>query len=188
MKIRFILFFIFLCLQTVPYAQSGLVLGGGISLGYTDNPLTAGDGKVISGFHVSLNGRFGQDIWYLRPGLELHILKLEGEKLLDPFSDKAAMYVLKVPAQIGLRLIKTELFSLRLAGGFVFSYVTSIQENSISLNHDTVTDTQFGSLIGLGIDLGPICLDLHFEKALTELYKDTDYSIDYFFITAGIFF
>ena len=108
--------------------------------------------------------------------------------MLAPFTNKPAMYLLKFPAQIGLRLLKTENFNLRIAAGMQFSYTYSIQKNTMDINHDTVEDTQFGAMLGAGIDLGFIAIDVNFEKGMTELYTDTGYTSDYVFVTAGFFF
>lgn len=188
MKIQFILLILFVCWGAKTNGQSGLVLAVGASMGYTDNPATRANGEMLSGFHGSLSGRFGSNYWYVRPGIELHVIKLLPAKLLNPFNDKPAMYLLKVPVQLGIRLIKTDLFKLRVAGGMQFSYVTSIDDNTFNLDHNTITDTQFGALIGAGIDLGPMCFDVNFEKGITELYTNTGYTSDYIFISVGFFF
>lgn len=169
-------------------AQSVIVAGLGVSMGYADNPATSKDGEMLSGFHGSVSGRFGSKFWYLRPGIEIHKMQLFPHKMLDPFLDEPCMYLLKFPLQIGARLIKTEQFNFRIAGGMQFSYTASIQKNDQDLNSKTITDSQWGALLGAGIDLGPITFDVNFEKGLTELYKGTKYTVDYVIITAGISF
>lgn len=169
-------------------AQSGFVVAAGASMAYTDNPATSEKGKMISGFHGSLSGRIGCKNWYYRPGLELHVMQFYPEKVLNPFTNKPAMYFLKVPSQIGLRIIKADNFNLRVAGGFQFSFTVSIDDNNDNFNKNTIKDVQTGALIGAGIDLGPISIDVNFEKGLTELYSNTGYTADYLFISAGVFF
>ena len=115
-------------------------------------------------------------------------MKLVPEKILDPFSNLPAMYLLKFPAQLGLRIVKSENFNLRITGGFQFSYTISIEKNSLGLNHNTITDTQVGALFGAGLDLGPITFDVNFEKGMTEFYTNTGYTSDYILISAGVFF
>jgi hypothetical protein len=188
MKTQFILPVIVLFAFTQMHAQNGIVATAGVSMAYTDNPATSAEGEMISGFHVGLSGRIGKQIWYLKPGIELHVMQLKPEKLLNPFTYDPAMYLLKVPAQIGLKLVQKDNFKLRVAGGFQFSFTTSIDNNSEGLNKQTVKDTQLGALIGAGIDLGPVCIDFNFEKGLTELYSNTGYTADYIFISAGFLF
>jgi hypothetical protein len=188
MKTNLILLVIVIASCTQIRAQNALIISGGVSMAYTDNPATSADGEMISGFHIGLSGRIGKQNWYLKPGVELHIMQLKPEKLLNPFTNDPAMYLLKVPAQIGLKLLQKENFKFRVAGGFQFSFTTSIDKNTEGLNKQTVKDTQLGALIGAGIDLGPVCIDLNFEKGLTELYSNTGYTADYIFISLGFLF
>jgi hypothetical protein len=189
MKLQIELIIIFICSMMIHiHAQSKVVIGGGISMAYTDNPATSEKGQMINGYHGSLTARFGSTDWYIRPGLELHKMKMLPESTLNPFEDGPYMFILKVPAQLGLRLINTDNFGLRIQGGMQFSYVVSIQKNINNFNHNTITDTQFGALIGGGIDLGFVSIDVNFEKGLTELYTKTGYKSDYIIITAGISF
>jgi hypothetical protein len=188
MKVRIILFVLFAGICIAGYSQSGLSVVAGVSMSYTDNPNTSSKGEMINGFHAGLNGRIGRNYWFFKPGVELHVMKFYPEKLLNPFSDKPAMYLIKVPAQIGVRLFKTDFMALRVAGGLQFSFTAGFDNNSDNFNHNTIKDTQLGTLIGAGIDLGPMCIDVNFEKGLTELYTGTGYKADYIFISAGFFF
>ena len=79
-------------------------------------------------------------------------------------------------------------FNLRVAGGFQFSYTISIQKNSNDFTNSSIKDTQLGALIGGGIDLGFMAIDVNFEKGLSELYKGTEYKADYIFVTVGFLF
>ena len=188
MKILFIILVLLAAVGIKLNAQSGLVLAAGVSMAYTDNPATSEKGKMISGFHGSLSGRIGSKSWYYKPGLELHVMQFYPEKVLNPFTYKPAMYFLKVPSQIGLRLVKADNFNLRVAGGFQFSFTLSIDDNKDNFNGNTIKDVQTGALLGAGIDLGPISIDVNFEKGLTELYTNTGYTADYLLISAGVFF
>ena len=188
MKIHFLILALFASICVSLNAQSGVVLAAGVSMAYTDNPATSAKGQFISGYHGSLTGRLGADNWYLRPGIELHKMKLLPKKILDPFSDDPSMYLLKFPAQIGVRLLKKDNFNVRIAGGLQFTYTVSVQKNSLDLDLNTITENQFGALIGAGMDLGVMTIDVNFEKGLTELYKGKGYKADYIFVTAGFLF
>lgn len=188
MKALILFLSVFLSVLSPVNCQSGLTISVGLTMAFTDNPATNPSGELISGFHGGLNGRFGSNKWYFRPGIELHKVKLHSENLVNPFSEIPSAYFLKVPAQLGLRLIKTENFVFRILGGFQFSYLVSIQDNDFFLDHDTMTDTQIGALIGAGIDLGPLVIDFNFEKGLSELYKNLGYKSDYIYLSAGFLF
>ena len=87
MKAQFILLLLMAAVCGQLKAQTGLVAAAGVSMGYTNNPATSGVGKMISGYHGSLTGRFGSTNWYIRPGIEVHKMNLLPEKMLNPFSD-----------------------------------------------------------------------------------------------------
>lgn len=188
MKIQFILLVLLTCIYIRINAQSGIVLGGGATMGFTDNPATSAKGQMLSGYHGSLTGRLGKNYWYLRPGVEVHKVQLLPHKMLDPFRDEPGMVMVKFPAQLGLRLIKTENFNLRITGGMQFTYILSIEDNTENFNFETLQETQFGALVGAGLDLGFMTFDVNFEKGMTELYTDTGYTSDYIFMTVGFLF
>jgi hypothetical protein len=188
MKIQFILLVLCTCISIHINAQSGIVLGAGASMGFTDNPATSEKGQMLSGYHGSLTARLGKNYWYLRPGVEVHKIQLLPHKMLDPFRNEPGMVLLKFPAQLGLRIIKSENFNFRITGGMQFTYILSIEENSQNINFETLKETQFGALVGAGIDLGYITFDVNFEKGMTELYTDTGYTSDYIFVTMGFVF
>ncbi len=185
---QFILIALLALISQVNYAQSGVVASVGLSMAFTDNPQTNAPDEVISGMHAGLTGRFGANRLYLRPGLELHKLKLKSKIMLDPFSDLPDVYFLKIPLQLGYKLINTDRFKFRLMAGAQFSYTCFIEENKLGLNHDVINDASFGALVGAGVDFGPLVIDVNFEKGLTAFYHDTDYKTDYILISLGFFF
>ena len=161
-------------------AQSGAVIGVGASLGYTDNPAVMAKAGALSGWHISVTARLGPDFWYLKPGLELHKIQLESSGVFDPFKESPAMFIVKGPVQLGARIFKV--------GNLLFRASAGLGTNSLSLDHNTLRDLHLGALGGLGLDIGPFAIDFQFEKGFTELYKSTDYKIDYVTVTTGIFF
>ncbi|HRI32115.1 MAG TPA: outer membrane beta-barrel protein [Saprospiraceae bacterium] len=170
------------------FAQSGAVLSVGLSLMDSKNLKITKSGQHHNGWHASLTGRFGPDFWYLRTGLELHKIALSSSNTIELFQDIPHTYLLKIPVQIGARLIKTDLFKLRLAAGGQVSYISVIQDNDQNLNHNTMSDLQFGILGTIGIDLNNFTLDLSYEKGITELYTDTGFEANYWIMSAGFFF
>lgn len=185
---RFIFIGLLSLLSFWSYSQSGMVASVGVSMAFSDNPAVNKPNEVMSGWHASLSGRFGNRNLFLRPGLELHKVKLQSKEMLDPFSNLPAAYFLKIPLQIGYKLINTEAFKLRLMGGGQFCYTAFIEENELGLDHNSINDASFGALVGAGVDFGPLVVDFNFEKGLTALYHDTDYKTDYIFVSIGFFF
>lgn len=185
---RFILTGLLAFLSFGAFSQSGMVASVGLSMAFSDNPAVNKPEEVMSGMHASLTGRLGSKNLFLRPGLELHKVKLQSKEMLDPFSNLPAAYFLKIPLQIGYKLINTEAFKFRIMGGGQFSYTAFIEENELGLDHNSINDVSFGALVGAGLDFGPLVIDVNFEKGLSALYHNTDYKADYIFVSLGFFF
>lgn len=186
MKMYFIA--VLLLFTLLSNAQSGAVIGVGASLGYTDNPAVMAKAGALSGWHISVTARLGPDFWYLKPGLELHKIQLESSGGFDPFKESPAMFIVKGPVQLGARIFKVGNLLFRASAGLGTNFIWSIEKNTLSLDHNTLRDLHLGALGGLGLDIGPFAIDFQFEKGFTELYKSTDYKIDYVTVTTGIFF
>ncbi|MBK6571387.1 MAG: outer membrane beta-barrel protein [Saprospiraceae bacterium] len=178
----------FLLLGFRAKAQSGAVASIGLSLMQTDNPDVSSDGNFNHGFHLSLTTRLGKDFWYLRTGAEVHKIELKANSKVVLFPQDPSAFFLKIPAQIGARIINTSLFKVRLLAGAQLTYLMHIEDNNFNLNHDTMTDFQGGLLFGGGIDLGPFTFDINFERGLTKLYKPNDKKADFLMFSAGFFF
>ena len=185
---RFILIGMFGLISLGSYSQSGVVASVGLSMAFSDNPLVNKPNELMSGMHASLTGRLGTNNLFLRPGIELHKVKLLSKEMLDPFFFFFAAYFLKIPLQLGYKLINTDAFKFRLMAGGQFTYTAFIEDNELGLDHNSINDVSFGALIGAGLDFGPLAIDVNFEKGLTELYHDTNYKTDYIVVSLGFFF
>ncbi|HRI00157.1 MAG TPA: outer membrane beta-barrel protein [Saprospiraceae bacterium] len=169
-------------------AQSGAVVSVGLTTGYTDNPIVNHTNGFQSGWHASLSARFADGNWYLRPGLELHKVLLEASNLIEPFADRPSVYLLKIPTQIGYKVLNTKFFDIHLQAGLQTTYTLKIQENAYGYNHDKIRDFQFGALFGAAVDLGPLVLSMSYERAFTEMFTDTGFKADYFIYGIGFYF
>ncbi|MDQ3140833.1 MAG: hypothetical protein M3Q56_01145 [Bacteroidota bacterium] len=180
--------FIVLGLSGTSNAQSGVAVGVGLSLGQTHYDLVNRSAGFLTGWHASISGRLWPGLYYFRPGIELHRISLVTIPQLDPFTNIPSVYLIKVPLQGGVRLVNIEHFELRTQIGLVGTYAMLIEDNDFGLNYDTIEDYQLGALFGLGIDIGPITLDVSREISLTQFYHDQDDFLHYWLISAGLFF
>ncbi|MBK7303631.1 MAG: hypothetical protein IPI90_10335 [Saprospiraceae bacterium] len=154
----------FLLLGFRAKAQSGAVASIGLSLMQTDNPDVSSDGNFNHGFHLSLTTRLGKDFWYLRTGAEVHKIELKANSKVVLFPQDPSAFFLKIPAQIGARIINTSLFKVRLLAGAQLTYLMHIEDNNFNLNHDTMTDFQEGFLFGGELTLGRLPLILTLKE------------------------
>ena len=112
----------------VAQAQSGAVISVGYSSGFTDYSLATANGGFMSGWNAGIVGRFGDGKFFIRPGLELHKIYLESANKAELFTDRKSAYFLKIPAQIGYRIINLEKFKLIAMGGVQVSYMVHPRE------------------------------------------------------------
>lgn len=170
------------------YGQSGLVAFAGVSVMGTDNPQITKSGAWNHGWHLGLTTRLGKGWLYGRLGAELHKLNLEGSDKIELFTGRSAAYLVKFPIQAGAYLIKKQDFKLRLEAGPQVSWTSYLEDNDLNLGYDNFRDFQAGILVRAGIDLGLFTIDAGREWGLSELYTDTGYKADFWFVSAGFFF
>jgi hypothetical protein len=144
--------------------------------------------KSLDGWNVGLTTRLGKNFWFVNTGLEIHHLKLNSSENFEVFSHSPGCYFLKIPLQLGGRLIRLKQFLFRATAGLRGTYLLSIQDNSLALDHNTMTDLQYGLVVGLGIDLGPLTFDILYEKGMNELYKGTGHPMNFLTCNIGFFF
>ncbi len=183
-----ILIFCLLLSMKSAFSQKGLQVYGGLSLMYSENPLTNHSNEAISGYHLGLGGSMGSGLLYFHPGLELHILQQQSFSSLNPFEDLPKLYLVKLPLQAGLRFVHKESFSLRGMTGVSFSIVSSIDKNNLPLDDSNVKDAQYGLLFGGGIDIYALSFDIRFEKGISAFYTEKDYKADFITMSLGFSF
>ncbi|MBK7810717.1 MAG: hypothetical protein IPI50_05635 [Saprospiraceae bacterium] len=188
MKFKNILLLLAIILPILGTGQSGLVVSAGVSTLKTEYPLVNQSGFWNRGWHLGLTTRLGKDFWYGKVGLELHKIELAGNNRIEIFTDVPSAYFLKFPLQIGARIIKLSGFQLHAMGGLQVTYTAHIDKNPLGLNHGRIRDFTAGWLGNIGIDLGVFTVDVGYEYGLTELYTDTKYRANYWFISGGFFF
>ncbi|MBK9109433.1 MAG: outer membrane beta-barrel protein [Saprospiraceae bacterium] len=181
---RRVLFICCLISTTVLKGQIGIVAYTGLSLMYTPNPITNPENGFMSGYHFGIKALYGKKL-FVEPGVSLHIMQQSAQKNLDPFNGNPSIYLLKIPLQMGYRLLETKDFGLRASAGGNLSFTTSVDENVINLNGGSVKDVQFGILLGGGLDFGVLSVDVVFEKGIIPFYALNDYKADFFFISVG---
>lgn len=183
-----ILIILLLFFVTPLFCQSGLVIHGGLSINRADKSHLPLKDEYLSGWNLGLTSRFGKDFWYFKTGLEFQKIQLKPSKNITPFAPDPGFSFLFIPAQLGARIIKSEIFLLRLFAGVYGSYLLQIDENQLDLNHNTLTDFQFGAGGGVGFDLGPLAIDLSYNYGLSTLYKSNNNSLRSTQATIGFFF
>lgn len=170
------------------WSQSRITAYGGASLAYTNHPSVNPGDDVVSGYHVGAGGRIGKNALYFRPGIELHVMKLKAKSVYDPFVSDPDAYFIKIPLQAGWYLVRKTVLALRLGAGVQWSLAVDVEENDFFSDSEPFRKNQIGALLGAGIDLGPVSLDLNFEKGLSKTYAGENYKTDYMLVSLGFLF
>ena len=171
-------------------AQTGANVQGGLSvMRNASQQVTGSEHEVHSGFFIGLNGRFGSYTWYLSPGAYYYRLDILSDEEVDFFGGKERITMVKIPIDLGARLIRTPVFNFRLYAGGVINYIESVDENAQNITIDRYNDIHFGLNAGVGMDFWWLTLDLRYEKGLSGiLIDDGQAKSDYLSAGVGIFF
>lgn len=174
--------------QVLP-AQNGANVQAGTMLMQNRSADVTDPGEFHSGFYVGLNGRFGSYTFYLSPGAYYYRLDVNSSDKIGFFQKKERFTMVKIPIDIGVRVIRNPVFNFRVYGGGVLNYIESVDEDATSIDLEEYNDIHFGINAGLGVDLWWLTLDVKYEKGISGmLISDRSTSADYLSAGLGIFF
>lgn len=171
-------------------AQTGANIQGGLALmRNAAREVTAQGDQFHSGFYFGLNGRFGSYTWYFSPGAYYYRLDLFSYDEPGFFSKNDRITMIKIPIDLGARIIRTPVFNFRMYAGGIINYIESVDENDKGITIERYNDIHFGVGGGMGIDLFWLTLDVRYEKGISGLLIDnTSATSDYLTAGIGIFF
>ena len=171
------------------FAQSGANVQGGLVLMQNQSPQVTGADQYHSGYYVGINGRFGSYTWYIAPGAYYYRFDLLSDADPEFFSGKEQFTMVKIPVDLGARIIRNPVFNFRAYAGGVINYLESIDENPHNLTIERFNDIHFGINAGIGVDLWWLTLDVRYEVGLSSFLLDVqDSRSDYLSAGLGIFF
>ena len=152
--------FALLCSATFAQSQSGFGIKGGLN--YNSNgdyfesaEAIAQDPDGNAGFHLGVYYRFGKKI-YVRP--ELMFTKTRSEYPEGQFD----LNKLDLPVLVGIKVVGP----LYLFAGPDFQYILNTKYEDITID-DIESDFTVGVHIGAGVNLGPVGVDLRYERGLS---------------------
>lgn len=161
----------------------------GFRLGYNGNKLTTNIDSVTSqfksGFHAGVFTRFGKRI-YFAPEL---LYTFSGTSLTSSSPDSAwqqniRIGSLDVPLLFGLNIIRSQMLKWRVEAGPVMSFVLNKKIEDVNSFTGPITTADISSaqwmvMLGTGLDLWFLTLDIRYEYAFNTLISDVqDYSFD----------
>ena len=159
-------------------SQAQLTVSPRVGLNYTwvgSSPDGFSKEGSESGWIAGVDLRMGQKV-YFQPGIHYwttgtSIASLDDIKNLQ--TGRASF--LKLPANIGIKVINTGLFNVRIHGGGVANKLLKVKAGGVNAASD-FNDWQFAANVGAGIDILIFSLDANYEMGITEMYRNSDVS------------
>ena len=153
--------FSLICAVSIAQSQNGFGFKGGLNYNGNGDYLESAEAVVENpdrnvGFHLGVFYRLGNKI-YFRP--ELMYTKTKSEYTDGEFD----LSKLDFPALVGIQLIGP----LNLFAGPDFQYILNSKFDGITID-DIESEFTVGLHIGVGVDLGPIGVDLRYERGLSK--------------------
>jgi hypothetical protein len=153
--------FTFISSAAIAQATSGFGFKGGLNYNGNGDYLASAEAVVENpdrnvGYHLGIFYKFGNNI-YFRPEFMYTWTKSE-------YSDgDLSISKLDVPALVGIELIGP----LHIFAGPDFQYIINGKFGGTKLS-DIESDFTVGLHIGLGVNLGPLGVDLRYERGLSS--------------------
>ena len=153
--------FVLFCTITFAQSQNGFGIKGGLNYNGNGDYLESAEAVIESpdknvGFHLGVFYRLGGKI-YFRP--ELMYTKTSADYSDGQFD----LSKLDLPALVGIKIIGP----LHLFAGPDFQYILNSEFDGIKIE-DIESDFTVGIHIGLGVNLGPLGVDLRYERGLSS--------------------
>lgn len=131
--------------------------------------------KLHLGWHAGVNFRFG-DRLYFQPGLMFYSTNISvsnSSATIDDIFENRSINILKLPLAVGLDVLRLDWINLRAYAGGTLNTVLSVEKNFF-LQKSHFNSFYYNALLGVGVDLGPVTVDVNYEPGLSDMIKDVD--------------
>ncbi len=174
------------------WGQSGITPHAGISVSTNGESEITQSGQAHYGYFLGVDVRmFADTKMFFTGGVQYHRMSLVSQGSPNFFSNDANLSLIKGRWGLGFYLTKINQMKLRLKVLGSLDYVNSYDDEAISANapYNQLNDSSLGGVVGLGIDLSFITIDLEYQKGFINAYREIpDSKVDYITLSAGVFF
>jgi opacity protein-like surface antigen len=196
MKVRRLILFFCLLLSAEAFAQSLTPVNIGIKVGANYSTLIRQDRNLSADYRLGYVGgafaRFNINKLYLQPEVVVsskntHIRTSATSDYTYPAnpvrtSTTVQLNSVDIPLLVGLKLVETDQFNLRVMAGPLASIVFDSKglEGLVSSEtpvQDAYNRSIWGYQAGIGADLGNITLDVVYESSFNEAYNLSRYNL-----------
>lgn len=108
---------------------------------------------------------FQPGLYYTKVGNEVTTLSPIG------FTEQFFRHTIKVPLNLCLNLVRTDLIGIRLYGGLTGTYSLKVDKNDLGVEIDDFYRIMLGGNGGLGVDVLFFTADLRYEFGLSEVFN-----------------
>lgn len=136
------------------------------------------------GYNAGLDLRIGEGTVFLQPGIFYYQFNREYSVVSTGSSSSAStkdikVESIKVPVNIGFRIIETKPLSIRFNLGPAFSFPVTVTqyEDNFDIARDNHKNVSIGGVVGAGVDLSLLTLDLNYEFGLSDFIDFTGQNI-----------
>ena len=174
-------------------AQAGMRFHSGLTVASSGESAITPDGTAHYGYHLGVDFRlFAETGMFFAGGVQYHKLDLIASDSPSFFGQETSMSIIKGRWGLGFYLFRIG-DHLKVRGKVmgVLDYVSSYDREPLVNNapYNKINDSHLGALVGLGIDISRITVDVAYEKGFINAYqKVSDSKFDYFTLSLGLFF
>lgn len=171
---------------TTAQAQVTLNPKVGVSLSDMKDATEDVDTKGRLGYQVGVDLRLGTML-YLQPGFYFQQTGLE-QQVTGGLTYNLDVRGIHIPVLLGLRA-GTGLAGFRIVGGPALTLVQSVKDNAGLVTKDDLTERRLGAMLGVGVDVMGLTVDLTGEMGLTRFFEQgSDAKLRTFRLSAGMRF
>lgn len=149
----------------------------GINLSGLNDDLDGISNSGKAGYNIGLDLRLGDGIIFFQPGAyyyQYHTQYTIVESNLLPdgrttYETDIKVESIKIPAQLGIRIITTDLLGVRANLGPALNFPVKVNsEDDFALKRGNYKNVNVGGVIGAGVDLAFFSFDLNYEFGLSD--------------------
>lgn len=149
----------------------------GINLSGLNEDLDGISNSGKAGYNVGADLRLGSGVVFFQPGIFYYQYNTQYtvvESNLIPngqttYETDIKVESIKVPAQMGIRILTTDLISLRANVGPAFNFPVKVEsDEDFVLERGDYKSVNVGGVIGAGVDLAFFTFDLNYEIGLSD--------------------
>lgn len=178
---------LFCVLTSSSIAQVSLRPQVGVNFPSFTDEIVHGKFKGNAGYQFGADLQIGKTL-FIQPGANFQTDAIELERVGDIRVSR-----LNVPILLGLRLIQSDYraFGLRVFAGpnFAFNLNEDLDDafDQIDIEREDLNNFQLAGLLGAGLDIGVVFVDLGYKIGLTKYFESNlDGSVNLFLLNVGV--